>query len=526
MTGIFRPAHYLESWGDIRSYDGTVTIQQPLIRPLYAGRSECEILAALLGEGGKSSEALVREYWEANRETADFADQWQTWIHDGFVPDTAAAAVDVSLRSDLGDRLGSSLNATAPAAAGLTVVFRPDPSLHDGSFANNGWLQELPKPFTKLTWDNAALVSPTTARELGISNGDVVNVAAGDKTVRLPTWILPGQADRVVTAHLGFGRSRVGRVADGVGVNVAPLRTAARMWSSPVELSRTAETYPLASTQHHFLIDGRDLIRTGTVAELEAHPEHPTFMESHHAGGNTSLLPEIEYDGYKWGMVIDLNACIGCNACVVACQAENNIPVVGKDQVAKGREMHWLRIDTYFSDEPENPATHFQPLPCMHCELAPCEIVCPVAATTHSPSGINEMTYNRCVGTRYCSNNCPYKVRRFNFFDYTAEVQELPILKMLQNPDVTVRARGVMEKCTYCVQRVNAARIEAEKEDRRSATAKWCRPARGPAPPMRFSSATSTTGRGGNPCSPQPAAIRLAGGTQHAAADDVSGGSP
>ena len=460
--------HYLETWGDIRAYDGTATIQQPLIAPLYDGRSVYEIVSVLLDKVGPKSYDIVRDYWKAQRgEGEDFDDAWHQWIHDGVIPNSAAQTIDVSVRAE--SALGSSFASIPPGSKEgiLTLALRPDPSMHDGQLANNGWLQELPKPFTALTWDNAALISPSTAENLGITSGDVVVINTGRSALRMPIWTLPGQADNVVTAHLGFGRRQCGRVGTNVGVDVYPLQRAEADWLiTGVTLEPTGATYPLASTQLHHLIDGRDLIRSGTEQDLVANPEHPPFMHSEHAGGEASLLPEVPYDGYKCGMSIDLTSCIGCNACVVACQAENNIPVVGKQQVAVGREMHWLRIDTYYAGEPANPETYFQPLPCMHCENAPCEVVCPVAATTHSPEGINEMTYNRCVGTRYCANNCPYKVRRFNFLHYNEPLQEFPSLRLLQNPDVTVRSRGVMEKCTFCVQRVNAARIEAEKDGR------------------------------------------------------------
>lgn len=455
--------HYLESWGDFRAYDGSASIQQPLISPLFSGRSVHELVAALQGTIGQSTLELVKGHWAVKSEDQDSEDRWQTWLHNGVIPDSAAATESVQLVDDFVSQLNEQQSVSTES---LQVVFRPDPNIHDGRFANNGWLQELPKPFTKLTWDNAALVSPATAKRLDLKSEAVVQLETDHGQVDMPVWILPGQADNVVTLHLGYGRTRVGHVGNGVGRNVNSLRVSNASWSLPVRLKLSDDTEQLASTQHHFLLDGRELIRSGTIEQWRADPDHPDFAHAHHHVGDASLLPEVAYDGYKWGMVIDLNTCTGCNACVIACQAENNIPVVGKEQVANGREMHWLRLDTYFAGALDNPTTHFQPLPCMHCEKAPCEIVCPVAATTHSPSGINEMTYNRCVGTRYCANNCPYKVRRFNFLHYNEHVEETPLLQMVQNPDVTVRGRGVMEKCTYCVQRVNAARIDAEKENR------------------------------------------------------------
>ncbi len=424
-------------------------------------------LAALSGQVGPTSYDIVRDYWKARHGDKGIDDNWQTWVHDGVIPNTEQETIAVRFRADFASQLKLADKEKGIADENFTLALRPDPSVHDGQMANNGWLQELPRPFTALTWDNAALISPATADKMQLKNGDVVVLTASGRKVRMPIWTLPGQANNVVTAHIGYGRQHCGRVGDNVGVDVYPLRPADAAWIvDDVTLKPTGETYPLASTQLHHLLDGHDLIRSGSAEELAANPEHPPFMHSEHAGGDASLLPDIPYEGYKWGMSIDMTACIGCNACVVACQAENNIPIVGKQQVAVGREMHWLRIDTYYTGEPENPETYFQPLPCMHCERAPCEVVCPVAATTHSPEGINEMTYNRCVGTRYCSNNCPYKVRRFNFLHYNEPLAEFPTLQMLQNPDVTVRSRGVMEKCTYCVQRVNAARIDAEKEDR------------------------------------------------------------
>jgi molybdopterin-containing oxidoreductase family iron-sulfur binding subunit len=281
-------------------------------------------------------------------------------------------------------------------------------------------------------------------------------------------YIVPGQGEHTITLHLGNGRRRAGRVGNGVGTNVYPLRTTGSMWfAAGATIRKTGRTHALATTQHHFLMEGRHLVRAGTFAEYQADTDHPTFMAvGHDAPAEATIYPPVEYNGNKWGMVVDQSACIGCNACVVACQAENNIPIVGRDQVARGREMHWIRIDHYYDGPPENPASYHQPVMCQHCELAPCEVVCPVAATTHSDEGLNEMTYNRCVGTRYCSNNCPYKVRRFNFLEYNAELRSDATLQLLANPDVTVRSRGVMEKCTYCVQRINAARIDAEKQDR------------------------------------------------------------
>jgi molybdopterin-containing oxidoreductase family iron-sulfur binding subunit len=325
-------------------------------------------------------------------------------------------------------------------------------------------LQELPKALTKLTWDNAALVSPATAARLSLISGDVVDLKQGDRAVRMPVWLAPGQAPDTLTLHFGYGRTRAGRAGNGTGFNVNPLRTtAAPDILTGVELVKTGESYELASTQDHWSLEGRNLVRVATAAQFAEDPQWVQKLELQPLASLT-MYGDFKYKGYAWGMAIDQNVCTGCNSCVVACQAENNVPVVGKDQVLNGREMHWLRIDRYYTGDIENPDTYHQPMLCQQCEAAPCEVVCPVAATVHNDEGLNDMVYNRCVGTRYCSNNCPYKVRRFNFLLY--QDWDTPSLKLQRNPDVTVRSRGVMEKCTYCVQRINLARVAAKLEDR------------------------------------------------------------
>ncbi|HEX6304680.1 MAG TPA: 4Fe-4S dicluster domain-containing protein, partial [Anaerolineales bacterium] len=319
-----------------------------------------------------------------------------------------------------------------------------------------------PRPMTKLTWDNAVLISPSTALRLGLANEEVVNLRFQDFEVAAPVWIMPGQPDNSVTVNLGYGRQRGGRLIEGVGFNANAIRTTQAFWfGQGLEIQKTGGRYALATTQHHQSMEGRDFVR---VADIREFADNPDLFHTEDEGESASLYPEYEYDGHAWGMSINLNTCIGCNACVIACQAENNIPVVGKEQVQDGHEMHWLRIDRYFKGDLDNPEVLFQAVPCMHCEKAPCEPVCPVEATVHDEEGLNEMIYNRCVGTRYCSNNCPYKVRRFNFLQY-ADQDTIP-LKMMRNPDVSVRSRGVMEKCTYCVQRINTTRIQAEVEGR------------------------------------------------------------
>ena len=459
-------AHFLESWDDARAYDGTASIVQPLIAPLYQGRTPTEIMAALLGEPGKTAHEIVKQYWQQQiGDGGDFEATWETSLHDGVVAETQAPTVSVTV--DTSNLNGSPSDAAAVASSPnsgtehLDLVFRPDPTIWDGRFANNGWLQELPKPFTKLTWDNAALMSPGLASSLRLNDGDLVQIEYDGRSVTAPVWRLPGQSERTVTLPLGYGRRRAGQVGRGLGFDAYALQTITSPWHGQgATLRRLGQSVDLACTQHHHWMDGRDLVRSGTLAEVQQDPQHPAFMHSEHAGDLPSLYPEFEYDGHKWAMSIDLNRCTGCNACVAACQSENNIPVVGKEQVAMGREMHWIRVDAYYEGDVHQPRVVHQPLPCMHCEKAPCEVVCPVAATVHDEEGLNEMVYNRCVGTRYCSNNCPYKVRRFNYLQYS-ELDE-PTLKMMQNPDVTVRNRGVMEKCTYCVQRIAAARIDAD----------------------------------------------------------------
>jgi molybdopterin-containing oxidoreductase family iron-sulfur binding subunit len=473
-------AHYLESWSDARAYDGTASIIQPLIAPLYGGKTAHELLATLSDRPARSSYEIVRDYWRGRfgRPEEEFERFWRKSLHDGLVEGTSfpSKSVLLNLRRILAGVRSANAN---PKSAienqkSLEIVFRPDPSVFDGQFANNAWLQELPKPLTKLTWENAALVSPATAQRLGLAYDigfkggttytDVIELRFQNRMVQSPVWILPGQADDSVTVHLGYGRARAGKTGTGIGFNAYALRTSDALWfGQDVEIRKTGARHTLAATQIHHTINGRDLLRAAT---LEQYRENPDFAHErkHGAKASPSLYPEFKYEGHAWGMAIDLSVCIGCNACVVACQAENNIPVVGKDEVLRSREMHWLRIDSYFKGSADNPETYHQPVPCMHCEKAPCEVVCPVTATAHSAEGLNDMVYNRCVGTRYCSNNCPYKVRRFNFLQYSD--WNTPMLKAMRNPDVTVRSRGVMEKCTYCVQRINQARIDAENEGR------------------------------------------------------------
>lgn len=457
-------AHVLESWGDVRAYDGTVSLIQPLIAPLYDGKTALEVLAAFSSKPSRKPYDVVRDYWKGVWGETNFEQRWRRALHDGVVADSAAAPRAVNLQANL----FQSLQPLVASAPGLEIVLRPDPTVYDGRYANNGWLQELPKPLTKLTWDNVAYVAPMTAARLGLKNGDLVQVVVEDRRVEAPVWIQPGQAPDTLLLHWGYGRARAGRVGGGIGFDAFRLSTSRAPWGMPGgEVRKTGRQYRLACTQDHFSLEGRDILRKGT---LEQYRHDPSLAPHGQHGGEKheelpSFYPGFPYTGYAWAMSIDLSACIGCGACTIACVAENNIAVVGKDQVARGREMHWIRVDRYYEGDLDHPEFVHQPIPCQQCENAPCELVCPVNATVHSAEGLNDMVYNRCVGTKYCSNNCPYKVRRFNFYLYQDWYTES--LKLLRNPDVTVRSRGVMEKCTYCVQRINAARIQAKREGRK-----------------------------------------------------------
>ncbi|MDQ3171429.1 MAG: 4Fe-4S dicluster domain-containing protein, partial [Acidobacteriota bacterium] len=455
-------AHFLEAWGDIRSIDGSATIIQPLIAPLYGGKSALEVLAALNGEGDKSGLDLVREHWTTAGITGGetFDKSWRKALHDGFITGGAATAVPT-----VPTPATPATTAQTPMS-GLEINFRPDPTILDGRFANNGWLQELPKPLTKITWDTVAYISPRTAERLGLANRDLVNLTYRGRSQEMPLWVQPGHADDSVTVHFGYGRTQAGRVGSNVGFNAFTLRTSDAPWfDGGLEIAKTG-TYEISTTQVHHAMEERHPVRVVTKDQYASHPE-TVHAFGHTPADDMTLYPKFEYNGYKWGMAIDTNTCTGCSVCIIACQSENNIAVVGKEQVGRGRELHWLRVDTYYAGNIDTPETYHQPVPCMQCENAPCEQVCPVAATTHSAEGLNDMTYNRCVGTRYCSNNCPYKVRRFNFLLYTD--YSTPSYDLMRNPDVTLRSRGIMEKCTYCVQRINHARIDSKTEDRKIA---------------------------------------------------------
>ncbi|HXE79416.1 MAG TPA: TAT-variant-translocated molybdopterin oxidoreductase [Vicinamibacterales bacterium] len=453
--------HFLEGWSDARAYDGTACIVQPLIQPLYGGRSAHDVLTVFTARPERTAYDAVREYWQQQPQAAgqDFEAFWRKALHDGVIPGTAAPEVSVSATGEIPPPSGTRED------EGLEITFAPDPSVYDGRFANNPWLQELPKPVTRLTWDNAVLIAPSTARRLGLQTQDVVEIVRGERSVRGAVLVQPGHATDAITVHLGYGRTRGGRAADGAGFSAYAVRTSDAPWfASGVELRKTGDTHLLAGVQGHFQMENRALVRPGTLEDYRHDPEFARHLV-HEPPRDMSLYPEFKYEGHAWGMVIDQTVCTGCSACVIACVAENNIPVVGKSEVVRGREMHWLRVDHYYEGDPDSPAIYTQPVPCMHCENAPCEVVCPVAATTHSFEGLNEMTYNRCIGTRYCSNNCPYKVRRFNFLLYAD--YDTPSLKLAKNPNVSIRSRGVMEKCTYCVQRINMARQDAKVAGRK-----------------------------------------------------------
>jgi MoCo/4Fe-4S cofactor protein with predicted Tat translocation signal len=449
--------HFLESWSDARAYDGTASIVQPLIAPLYDGcRSVHEFISAMIGRPDRKAYDSVREYWKGQT-SADFEPFWRKSVHDGWIEGTAFTEKAVKVNA-------SGISQPSQSAEGMQIIFRADPTIYDGRFANNGWLQELQKPLTTLTWDNAVFLSPYTASKLGVNPQDVIGISVNGRQTAGPVFILPGHADDCATLHFGYGRSMAGKVGNGAGFDVFAIRNSSTPWlASGAKFTKSAKTWQLATTQLHHSMEGRAIVRNGTLEDYLKDPEFAK-EEPIDKGERESMIPDWQYKGYAWGMAIDLNACTGCNACVVACVSENNIAVVGKDQVARGREMHWIRVDRYFGGKMEDPEVYHQPVLCQQCENAPCELVCPVGATVHSSEGLNDMVYNRCVGTRYCSNNCPYKVRRFNFLLYSD--LETPSIKLQKNPDVTVRTRGVMEKCTYCVQRINEAKIDSEKQNR------------------------------------------------------------
>ena len=480
---VLPAAHWLESWGDARAADGTLSAVQPLIAPLYEGRSAAELVALLARGEEVAGYDLVRGTWRQAIGDADFEARWRRALHAGVYEGVALSdVVDVVDDGTVGGAVplaGESAgenaeplyapppasSAPSPAGDGFEVVFAISPATCDGRFANVAWLQELPDPVTRQVWGNAALVSPATAAAHGVGDGDVVTLTVAGRSLDAPVLVQPGQAEDTVTLALGYGRTKAGRVGSGVGVDAAALRSGRSPWSAAgVTLAATGRRQKLVRTQEHASMEGRHLVREATLAEYR---EDPAFVAHYdHEMEVRELWSHPGLDAaHQWGMSIDLTACTGCNACVVACQSENNVPVVGARQVAKGREMHWLRIDRYYEGDAAEPRMVFQPVPCMHCENAPCEQVCPVAATVHDGEGINAMVYNRCIGTRYCSNNCPYKVRRFNYHAFTNETPE--IVQLAANPDVTVRSRGVMEKCTYCIQRINEAKRAAKLDDRR-----------------------------------------------------------
>jgi molybdopterin-containing oxidoreductase family iron-sulfur binding subunit len=459
-------AHYLEAWGDARACDGTVTIVQPLLAPLYGGKSIYELVQLLIGPSELTGYMITQEYWKKQHTGTDFDSFWQKSLNDGWIEGTTYPPKQVSVKS------ASFPQSPASEGMAIEINFRRDPSIYDGSFANNGWLQELPKPMTKMTWDNPVLVGPKMAERLGLRPEDMVELELNGRKVTAPIWVQAGHPDQSITVFLGYGRRRAGRAGTGAGFDMYPLRSSAAPWfANGVAIRKTGAAYQLASTQTYQTMEtgdgaSRPLVRT---ASLEEYRKEPDFAQEGKPPAGLTLYPgfdeQYRKEPYNWGMAINLDACVGCNNCIIACQSENNVPVVGKEQVHKGRHMHWLRVDAYYQGDRDNPKAYFQPVPCMQCENAPCELVCPVGATVHSTEGLNDMVYNRCVGTRYCSNNCPYKVRRFNFLLF--QDWETPQYKMMRNPDVTVRSRGVMEKCTYCVQRITHHRIDSEREDRK-----------------------------------------------------------
>ena len=477
-------AHYLEMWSDARAYDGTVSIVQPMIDPLCGGHTAHEIVQSMLAEPDVAAYDAVRATWMGNGAQLSKGDaefNWRKALHDGLIDGTAFTPKSVTAKGGPGA-------ASAPATGGdsIELAFRPDASVYDGRYANVGWLQEIPRPVTNLSWDNAAQMSYATMEKFGLAENDAVEISVGGKKIIAGALAVPGQADGVVVLALGQGR-RSGRVAGGVGYNAYLIQASGSPWAQMgASLKKTGDIYDICVTKSHHIdqrsvraggdgsgthsIEGnesldRGIIRYATLTEFKANPEFAHEGEGRDVPEpDETMFPAYRYDKNAWGMSIDLNSCVGCNACVAACYAENNIPVVGRQQVKIGRMMQWIRIDTYFEGDLAAPRAHMQPMMCHHCENAPCEQVCPVGATIHSPEGLNMMVYNRCVGTRYCSNNCPYKVRRFNFLLYSD--YETESLKLMRNPDVSVRSRGVMEKCSYCVQRIEAVKIEADKQNR------------------------------------------------------------
>ncbi|HTJ29612.1 MAG TPA: TAT-variant-translocated molybdopterin oxidoreductase, partial [Acidobacteriaceae bacterium] len=481
-------AHYLESWSDARAYDGSVSIVQPLIEPLYGGHTAHDFLQAMLDDPTASAYTAVQQTWASVTGKGDASLNWRKALHAGWLDGAPApASVDVKLASA----------APAPASKdSFEIIFRPDPNIYDGRYSNVGWLQELPKPITSLSWDNTALVSPATLTKLGLEEADIVELTVDGRTVKAPVSVAFGHPDNSATVYLGYGREAAGRVGSGQGFSAYAIRTSDAPFYAAGSIKKVDGKWGIAITKSHFQDHRGNFARNGfttpeedrhgngnnslewneteargviRVATLEEWKKNPNFAnmdteESSVDHKETTLFPNWQYNGNAWGMSIDLNSCVGCNACIVSCYAENNIAVVGKQQVRIGRNMQWLRIDSYFEGDLSAPRAHFQPMACQHCENAPCEEVCPVGATVHTPEGLNSMVYNRCVGTRYCSNNCPYKVRRFNFLLYSDFESESK--KLMRNPDVSVRSRGVMEKCSYCVQRIQEAKITADKENR------------------------------------------------------------
>ena len=511
--------HYLESWGDARTADGSVASIQPLVEPLFGGLTEIEVLARIAGVNATRPYDLVRETFRTlTNDGSDAA--WKKFVHDGFLAGSESKPVNVSFRAAaLGDALSQRSALPAPSPQQLEVVFHRDYSVDEGRYNNNGWLQELPDPITKMTWENVVLLSVKTAADLGLKIKDhennrlmvpMVRVQLNGREIEGPAWVQPGMADNVVGLALGYGRTKTGRVGRDLGYNAYALRTMAAMHiASGAQISATGKWHQLATTQNHWAMEGRPIVREANLEGPNGYRQHPTFAKGMNMEAPPSERPlypnpldKLKEKGvHQWGMAIDLSACTGCSACVIACQSENNIPIVGKEQVTNNREMHWIRIDRYYTGSVAQPQLVYQPMLCQHCEAAPCESVCPVNATVHDEEGLNVMVYNRCVGTRYCANNCPYKVRRFNYFDYNKRPlnalyktpmfsatdgewelkrffknpdkgskpeDEWDLMKLVRNPDVTVRMRGVMEKCTFCVQRIEQAKIARKVKARAS----------------------------------------------------------